>query len=407
MAREAFTRMLEEKLHALTERGVCKRTEHVITAVRPAAEGNGPRYYLAGYGERAFLRMNSNSYLGLALNPRVIQAEEAAARAFGTSPGAVRFISGTYQPHVELEQRLAAFHGREAAMLYSAAYAAVMGVLPPLLSGNTFVLSDALNHNCIINSIRLAQPTGKGVYRHLDMHDMELQLQRCVGRCKRLLVVTDGIFSMRGDHAPLQELIAICNRYESEFDEGIITVVDDSHGVGAFGSTGRGTEEATGARADILVATLGKALGVNGGYVAARQRVIDYLRETSPFYIYSNPITPAEAAAASRALELLDSTEGYRTLTKLRELTHRFERGLVRMGHEIIPSEHPIVPLMIRDTARTTALVNGLFDHNVLVTGLNYPVVPRGDEEIRFQISASHTQQDIDFVLEVLERLNE
>ena len=196
---------------------------------------------------------------------------------------------------------------------------------------------------------------------------------------------------------------AICNRYESEFEEGIITVVDDSHGVGAFGRTGRGTEEATDARADILVATLGKALGVNGGYVAASQRVIDYLRETSPFYIYSNPITPAEAAAASRALELLDSAEGHCMLTKLRELTHHFERGLVRMGLEIIPSEHPIVPLMIRDTARTTALVNGLFDHNVLVTGLNYPVVPRGDEEIRFQVSADHTQADIDEALQALE----
>src|SRR5690606_10656194 len=154
--------------------------------------------------------------------------------------------------------------------------------------------------------------------------------------------------------------------------------------------------------ADVLVATLGKALGVNGGYVVSRASVIRYLRETAPFYIYSNPITPGEAAAALRALEILDSEEGLRLLDRLRALTARFERGLVELGYEVIPGEHPVVPLMVRDTATTRALVQHLRQNGVLATGLAYPVVPRGDEEIRFQISAEHTEADIDQVLSVL-----
>jgi glycine C-acetyltransferase len=277
-----------------------------------------------------------------------------------------------------------------------------MGVLPQLIAEDTVVLSDGLNHNCIINAIRLAKPTRKLIYRHLDMGDLEEKIRGCIGQGKRLLVVTDGIFSMRGDYAPLDELSSLCRRYEARFEQGIITVVDDSHGIGALGQNGRGVEEFTKTRADILVATLGKALGVNGGYVVANRTVIDYLRETAPFYIYSNPITPAEAAAAAQALTLLDSPAGRLLLDRLRLLTGRFEAGLRELGFEILAGPHPIVPLLIRDTRKTAALVEHLFTHNILVTGLNFPVVPKGDEEIRFQISASHTEQDIDYALNVL-----
>ncbi len=180
-------------------------------------------------------------------------------------------------------------------------------------------------------------------------------------------------------------------------------VVDDSHGVGAFGATGRGTEEFTDAPpADLLVATLGKAFGVNGGYVVADETIIRYLRETSPFYIYSNPITPAEAAAANTAVDLLDSPVGADLLAHLRAMTARFKAGLMRLGFETLPGEHPVVPLMLRDTARTTALVAHLRRNCILATGLNYPVVPKGDEEIRFQISADHTPDDIDAALGAL-----
>jgi glycine C-acetyltransferase len=217
-------------------------------------------------------------------------------------------------------------------------------------------------------------------------------------------VVTDGIFSMRGDHAPLAEIAAIVGRFDGRFAENAVLVVDDSHGVGAFGATGRGTEEATGGRADFLIGTLGKALGVNGGYVVGDATTIAYLREKAPTYVYSNPITVGEAAAAARALAILDSEEGRRLLDHLRTMTARFERGLLALGFETIPGDHPVVPLMVRDTARTSALVAHLKAHGVLATGLNYPVVPKGDEEIRFQVSADHTPADIDSVLDALAR---
>lgn len=403
MSLDRVSRILDARLDELRQKGISKGAEHIISGVKPAAGGRGPLCYLEGYGNREFLRMNSNSYLGLSLHPEVIAAEEKAAREFGAGPGAVRFISGTYAPHIELESRLAAFHGRQAAMIFSAAYSAVMGVLVQLITDETIVLSDTLNHNCIINGVRLARPAGKYVYSHLDMSDLEAKVSACIGEGKRLLVVSDGIFSMRGDFVPLHEVTAICRRYDEHFAEGIVTIIDDSHGIGAFGQSGRGVEEFTGSRADILVATLGKAFGVNGGYVAADRAVIDYLRETAPFYVYSNPITPSEAAAASRALALLDGPEGQGMLVRLRSLTHRFQAGLLQIGFEIIEGEHPIVPLMIRDTEKTTALVQYLFEHGILATGLNYPVVPEGDQEIRFQVSASHTKQDIDFVLNVLD----
>ena len=215
-------------------------------------------------------------------------------------------------------------------------------------------------------------------------------------------MVTDGIFSMRGDHAPLDRLVSLCQRYEERFPQGIITVVDDSHGVGVFGPTGRGVEEHCGVSADILIGTLGKAFGVNGGYVTAGETMIRYLRETSPFYIYSNPITPAEAAAACKAVDIVDSQEGLRLLEHLRGMTQRFENGLAALGCEFLPGPHPIVPLMVRDTGRTGQLVDYLFSHQILATGIKFPVVPYGDEEIRFQVKASHTKVDIEAVLVAL-----
>jgi glycine C-acetyltransferase len=198
----------------------------------------------------------------------------------------------------------------------------------------------------------------------------------------------------------------IVDRFDSAFAENVLLIVDDSHGVGALGRTGRGTEEVTCAgAADLLVATLGKAFGVNGGYVVGSATVIRFLRETSPFYIYSNPITPAEAAAALTAIEIVDGCEGHALLAHLRIMTDRFRRGLVDLGLETLPGEHPVVPLMVRDTERTSRIVRHLRDEGILATGLNYPVVPKGDEEIRFQISADHTAADIDEALAALRRL--
>jgi glycine C-acetyltransferase len=395
--------LISEELAALGRSGTRKGAETVIRAVVPPERGRGPRYRLEGEDDRPFLRMNSNGYLGLALRPEVQAAQEQAARAFGAGPAAVRFISGTFAPHVALERELAEFHGREAAMLFGSAYAAMMGVLPPLVTPETLVVSDELNHSCIINALRLARPAAKHVYPHLDVARVEQLLARGAGRFQRAIVVTDGVFSMRGDHAPLDRLVDLAGKYDASFPQNVLLVVDDSHGVGALGASGRGTEERTGSGpVDLLVATLGKALGVNGGYAAGSRIVIEYLRETSPFYVYSNPIGPAEAAAARRALALLRSDVGRALLEHLRAMTRRFADGLVRLGWETLPGEHPVVPLLVRDTARTAALVAHLRRHGVLATGLAYPVVPRGEEEIRFQLSADHTPADVDEALAAL-----
>ncbi|MCC2095318.1 MAG: aminotransferase class I/II-fold pyridoxal phosphate-dependent enzyme [Hyphomicrobiales bacterium] len=400
-----MAKLLEQRVEDMQAAGAAKGAERVISAVLPAHAGKGPRFLLEGQGEKQFLRMNANSYLGLSFTPDLIAAEERAVRTFGTGPGAVRFISGTFAPHVELERRLAAFHGREAAMIFSSAYATMMGLLPALITPDTAVISDALNHNCIINAIRLSAPKEKHIYAHLDLAELEQQLDAASRTCRRALVITDGVFSMRGDHAPLDAIMTMARRYDERYAEGVIVVVDDSHGIGAFGQSGRGTEEITGSGdADILVATLGKAFGVNGGYVVGDAALIRFLRETSPFYIYSNPITPGEAAAALKAIDILDSARGVGLLAHLSAMTARFEQGLTDLGLETISGPHPVTPLMVRDTPRTQQIVDGLFRRGVLATGLGFPVVPEGDEEIRFQICADHTQADIDEALEAIRR---
>ena len=423
MSQERLNAFCASKLDELDNKGILKGRERIITRIvapewikkgwLPDANEDkafGPRYFLVG-DDNPYLLMNSNSYLGLSLHPDVIAAEEKASQNFGTGPGAVRFISGTFTPHIELENKLAAFHQRESAMIFSAAYATVMGVLPPLIDDKTLVISDELNHNSIINAIRLSHPAQKAIYKHLDLNNLEQILSvhasskenAATQKIRRVLVVTDGIFSMRGDHAPLNSILEICQQHEKRYAEGIITVVDDSHGIGAFGETGRGTEEYTHCQADILIATLGKALGVNGGYVVASKPVIDYLREISPFYVYSNPITPSEALAAKKSLDILDSSEGLARLKKIRSLTSHFKSGLIDLGFETISGEHPIAPLVVRNTQKTSRLIRHLFDNKIIATGLNYPVVPLGDEEIRFQINANHTKLDIDQVLKILQ----
>ncbi len=408
MPLDKIKEMLSTHLKELEDKKILKGNETVITGIKPAQRDKGPRYFIQGYGEKEFLRMNANNYLGMSLRREVIEAEEKTAKEFGAGPGAVRFISGTYTPHIALEKKLAEFHGRKAAMIFSSAYSAVVGILAPMITQDTIVISDELNHNCIINAIKLSRPRDKKIYKHNDMDGLASVLESSVGNCKRVIIVTDGIFSMRGDHAPLKEIADLAEKYNSSFEEGILTLVDDSHGVGAIGETGRGTTEYTHEdRIDVLVATLGKALGVNGGYVVSSVEVIGFLRETAPFYIYSNPITPPEASAALTSLEILDSDKGRAMLKHLHAMTERFESGLINMGYEVIKGEHPVVPLMVRDTEKTTELVGYLKDNGILATGLNFPVVPKGNQEIRFQICADHTESDINYALGVLRKYKE
>jgi glycine C-acetyltransferase len=401
MAHDRLDETLRSELDALTSSGTAKGAEKVITAVVGPQTGFGPRFLLGGENGE-FLRMNSNSYLGLSRHPAVIDAKERASRDYGTGPGAVRFISGTYQPHIDLEARLAGFHDRAAAAVFSSAYAAVLSTLAALVTPETVVFSDELNHNCIINALRMTRPKSRQVYPHLDYESLDTALDEAAGSARRAIVVTDGVFSMRGDNADPSVIAGIAARHDGSYPENVVVVVDDSHGVGAFGETGRGTEEVSAGRCDILVGTLGKAFGVNGGYVTASAAVVEFVRERGPMYVYSNSITPGEAAAADTAVSILDSGEGRELLAHLGRMTAKFESGLVDAELETIPGPHPVVPLMVRDTTRTADLVDHLFRNRILATGLNYPVVPKGDEEIRFQINADHTPADIDFVLEVL-----
>src|SRR5262249_28081898 len=214
MPHERIESILLGELKRLESEGRRKGRETVVTRVLAANGTRGPRFLIEGEGDQPFLRMNSNGYLGLSLRSEIIDVEHDAVRKFGTGPGAVRFISGTWGPHLELERALARFHGRDAAMLFSSAYATVMGVLPPLITAETAVISDELNHNCIINAIRLARPRERYVYRHTDLTKLEARLREASGSCKRAIIVTDGIFSMRGDHAPLAEIDAIARKHD-------------------------------------------------------------------------------------------------------------------------------------------------------------------------------------------------
>ncbi len=404
MPHDRLDALMADEVAALVSTGTAKGGEVVVTEITPPRGVHGPRVRLQG-SELSYIRMNSNSYLGLAQNPKLVAAEEEAVRRYGVGPGAVRFISGTYSSHTELEMSLADFHGREAAMVFSSAYAGVVSILAALVSAETVAFSDELNHNCIINGLRMTRPVSREVYAHNDMGDLERKLGKAVGAA-RALVITDGVFSMRGDHAPLDRIMDLARRFDDDYAENVVVIVDDSHGVGAFGKGGRGTEAVTGSGpVDVLIGTLGKAFGVNGGYVAGSRPLVSFLRERAPMYIYSNPITPGEAAAAAAAVELVGSPEGKAKVEHLAEMTRRFEAGLIDMGFETIPGPHPVVPLMVRDTGRTARLGAHLFDNGGLATGLNYPVVPKGDEEIRFQVNASHTPADIDEVLGVLARV--
>jgi len=394
MGLERVEKALGGELDELFSKGTAKGKEAIFVGVKKPEGKKGPRYLLKGHGEKEFLRMNSNSYLGMSLEDDVIKAEEDASREFGVGPGAVRFINGTFKAHRDLEKKLAEFHGREDAMIYSAAYATMIGVFAALTSKETTIISDELNHNCIINAIRLSRPFEKKIYKHNKMDELEKAIKESIGSgAKRILIVTDGIFSMRGDYAPLDKIQAFAKKYDAEFPEGIVVMVDDSHGVGAFGETGRGVEEYTKAgKVDVLIGTLGKAFGVNGGYVVSSETVTRYLREKAITYIYSNPITVGEAAATLKVVEFLDSKAGRERLKYLRMLTKKFEDGLKSMDYEVIESEHPIVPLMVRDTQKTTDIVKFLKENGV----------PQGDQTIRFQVNGNHTDYDIEVALSVL-----
>ncbi|NOZ94797.1 MAG: aminotransferase class I/II-fold pyridoxal phosphate-dependent enzyme [Acidobacteria bacterium] len=404
MTLEKLDASLMDEIRALEAEGRAKPPERVITGYVPPEASRGPRYRLRG-SDTLFIRMNSNSYLSLSHHPKLLEAADRATHGFGVGPGAVRFIDGTFAHHVELEERIAAYMGRPAARIFNSAYTANLGQALAIASPGTYWIGDALNHNSIIRAMRIAgvPRENKAIYPHNDMEALGRCLEEVPDGMDRVVVIFDGIFSMRGDYAPVDEILRRCEPHRDRFPKGLVTVIDDSHGIGAYGVTGRGTEEHAGARADIVVGTFGKAFGVNGGFVASSAALVEAIRQKSDTYIYTNPLGVADCAAASAALEIADGPEGAERLEHLHAMTRRFREGVTRLGWESIPGPHPIVPLLVRDTARTRKLVRHFYNNGVLVVGLTFPVVPRGDETIRFQINAAHTEADIDCALAVLE----
>lgn len=395
---------LSYELDQLKEDGRAKPKERVIEQYIPANGKKGPRYKMAG-SKNEFIRLNSNSYLSLSNHPDVMAQADKATAQFGVGPGAVRFIDGTFTYHHCLENRIAAFLNKPGAKIFNSAYTSNCGLALAISNKNTHWIGDQLNHNSIIRAMRISNipSQNKGIFKHNDMIDLERCLDAVSPDIERVVVIFDGIFSMRGDCAPIDQIISICKAYDSKFKDGVITVVDDSHGIGAYGDTGRGTPEHCNAWPDIIVGTFGKAFGVNGGFIAASQTIIELVRQKADTYIYTNPLSVADCAAAIKAIDICDSEEGLTLLKRLKDRTAQFRQGLARLKKETIAGPHPVVPLLVRDTKKTHALVRYLFNHMVLVVGLTFPVVPKGDETLRFQINACHTPLDIDYTIELLE----
>jgi glycine C-acetyltransferase len=335
------------------------------------------------------LNLCANNYLGLADDPRIVEAAKAALDRWGYGMASVRFICGTQQVHKDLESALSQFLGTDDTILYSSCFDANGGLFETLLDENDVVISDELNHASIIDGIRLSKAQ-RARYRNRDMADLEARLQAASG-ARRRLIATDGVFSMDGYVAPLADICDLAERYDA------MVMVDDSHAVGFVGAHGRGTPELHGVRdrVDIVTGTLGKALGgASGGYVAARQEIVDLLRQRSRPYLFSNSVAPAIVAASLQVLQILESGDEYRT--RLRDNTTWFRARMTDLGFDVLPGDHPIVPVMIGDAAEAGRLADRLLEKGVYVIGFSYPVVPMGKARIRTQMSAAHTREDLE-----------
>lgn len=403
MSLEKLNLALVKEVNELKTEGRAKAPERVIVDYMPATGERGPRYKLEG-SNTEFIRMNSNSYLSLSNHPAVMKAADDATHQFGVGPGAVRFIDGTFKYHVELEERIARFADKPAAKIFNSAYTANLALALTIGTKQTYWVGDALNHNSIIRAMRIANvpSPNKAIFKHNDMADMEQYLQNTPSEMTRVIIIFDGIFSMRGDHAPIDQIVPIAKKYEDRIQDSIITVVDDSHGIGAYGDTGRGTPDYCGTNPDIIIGTFGKAFGVNGGFIAGSPELIEAVRQKADTYIYTNPLSVADCAAATKAIDIADSPEGLERLANLKARTQQFRDGVAALGMESIPGPHAVVPVVVRDTAKTHKMVQYLYNRGVLVVGLTFPVVPRGDETMRFQLNAAHTSADVDYALSVL-----
>ena len=380
-----FRKHLQQELESIRNAGLYK-TERIITSPQNAK--------IEVKGGKQVLNMCANNYLGLADHPEVIKAaqEGTAKRGYGLS--SVRFICGTQDIHKELEQKISAFLGTEDTILYGSCFDANGGLFETLLGPEDAIISDALNHASIIDGVRLCKAQ-RFRYKNNDMKDLEAKLKEADEAGARIkLIATDGVFSMDGIICNLKGVCDLADKYNA------LVMVDDSHAVGFVGKTGRGTAEYCGVegRVDIITGTLGKALGgASGGYTSGRKEIIDLLRQRSRPYLFSNSLAPAIAGASLELFDMLEESTELRD--HLEEVTAYYRKQLVDSGFDIIPGTHPCVPVMLYDEKTAAEFAKHMMEKGVYVVAFSYPVVPKGKARIRTQVCASHTKEDIDFIV--------
>jgi len=371
---------LSEELSQIEANGLLKR-ERIITTPQ------GPQVSVST-GEEVVI-MCANNYLGLSSHPEVIQASKDALDSHGFGMSSVRFICGTQDIHKELEQKIAEFYGTEDTILYAAAFDANGGLFEPLFNEEDAIISDALNHASIIDGIRLCKAQ-RYRYNHSDMADLEIQLQKAQAQRHRI-IVTDGVFSMDGDIALMDQICALADKYDA------LVMTDECHSAGFIGKTGRGVPEHCGVmdRVDIITGTLGKALGgAMGGYTTGKKEIIEMLRQRSRPYLFSNSLAPAIVGASLKVFEILSKNTSLRD--KLEQNTLYFKDKIVAAGFDIKPGDSPIVPVMLYDAALSQTFANELLNEGVYAIGFFYPVVAKGQARIRTQVSAAHSKEDLD-----------
>ena len=381
---------LRAELDALREAGTYK---HFNTLCSP----QGPVVEMEGRGE--VLVLSSNNYLGLAGRPEVVEAGIEGLRRYGAGTASVRFICGTFEPHVELERELAQLVGTEASLTYVSCWNANEACVPSLTDENTVILSDELNHASIIDAARLAKPARKAVYRHSDLDSLRAELES-LEPGQRALVITDGVFSMEGDLAKLPEIVELARAHEAT------VVVDDSHGTGVMGETGRGVAEHFGLLGDldVITSTLGKALGgAAGGFVAASEEVCDILAQRSRPQLFSNALPPTVACSALEAVRVLRREPGL--VTKLHRQTARLRERLREIGFRPLDGEAAIVPIIVGETAFAIRFSERLLEEGVFVTGFGFPVVPEGTARVRVQMSAAIEDEHVERALAAFEKV--
>ena len=381
---EAFLTNIQNQLNEIREQGLFK-AERTITTPQDV-------HIQVNHGD-SVLNMCANNYLGLSEHPEVAQAAHQGLDEWGYGLSSVRFICGTQAVHQKLEHRLSDFLGTEDTILYTSCFDANGGLFETILTAEDAVISDELNHASIIDGIRLCKAQ-RHRYRNNDLADLETKLKETQAARFRL-IATDGVFSMDGHIANLPGICDLAEKYDA------LVMVDDSHSVGFMGKTGRGTHEYHDCmeRVDIITGTLGKALGgASGGYTSGRKPIIDLLRQKSRPYLFSNSVAPPIVAASVRAIELLSESTELRD--RLESNTRRFRTGMETAGFNLLPGEHPIVPIMLGDAVLATRMADLMLQKGVYVIGFSFPVVPKGKARIRTQISAAHTEEDIDFAIE-------